>query len=64
MNYQIEDIRKYYDAKLREYDIDELLSLGISQCNADSMVKVGVPEELDDFIFKSATILLMGMDCI
>lgn len=51
MDFDIHDIRDYYDSALRDYDYDELVGLGISQENADFMVSIGVPEEYDDFIF-------------
>lgn len=51
MNFEIREIRKYYDYALRNYNLNELLSLGISHYNADFMVEIGVPEEFDDFVF-------------
>lgn len=51
MDFDIREIREYYDSELREYDFNELVSLGISHDNADFMVGIGVPEEFDVFVF-------------
>ncbi|MBW5470855.1 hypothetical protein GPJ61_23860 [Brevibacillus formosus] len=51
MDFDIREIRDYYDSELRDYDYDELVRIGISHDNADFMVSIGVPEEYDDFVF-------------
>lgn len=54
MDFDIEEIRDYYDAELQAYDYIEIVSLGISHNNADFMISIGVPAELDDFVFYKA----------
>ncbi|APB70176.1 cell division regulator GpsB [Paenibacillus polymyxa] len=51
MDYDIREIREYYDSEIRDYDFNELVSLGLSHENADFMTAIGVPEEFDDFVF-------------
>ncbi|MGG4095001.1 SUKH-4 family immunity protein [Paenibacillus lautus] len=51
MDFDIREIREYYESEVRDYDYDELLSLGISHDNAQFMVGIGVPEEFNDFVF-------------
>lgn len=51
MDFDIREIREYYDSELRDYDYDDLIRLGISHDNADFMVSIGVPEEYDDIVF-------------
>ncbi|TVX91890.1 SUKH-4 family immunity protein [Paenibacillus agilis] len=53
MEYDVREIRNYYDAKIREYDFNKLVGIGISPNNAEFMVSVGVPEEYDEFVFYS-----------
>ncbi|MWC30012.1 SUKH-4 family immunity protein [Paenibacillus sp. MMS18-CY102] len=57
MDFDIREIRDYYDSNLRDYDYDELVKIGVSYENADFMVSIGVPEVYDDFVF-------YGMDTI
>ncbi|WP_235617630.1 hypothetical protein [Brevibacillus brevis] len=51
MDFDIEEIRDYYDSELQAYDYFEIVSLGISHNNADFMISIGVPAEFDDFVF-------------
>ncbi|ALA43345.1 MULTISPECIES: hypothetical protein [Paenibacillus] len=51
MDYDIREIREYYDSEIRDYDFNELVGLGVSRENADFMIDIGVPEEFDDFVF-------------
>lgn len=51
MNFDIREIREYYDSETRNYDFNGLVNLGISIENADFMIDIGVPEELGDFEF-------------
>ena len=51
MNFDIREIRKYYDSETRDYDFNELVNYGISVENADFMIDIGVPEELGVFEF-------------
>lgn len=46
MDFDIEEIRDYYDAELQAYDYIEIVSLGISHNNADFMISIGVPAEI------------------
>ncbi|WII35816.1 SUKH-4 family immunity protein [Paenibacillus thiaminolyticus] len=68
MDFDIREIREYYDSELRAYDFNELVSLGISHDNADFMVGIGVPEEFDDFVFYGTNdfkqLLIEGMQFI
>ncbi|MEC0210440.1 SUKH-4 family immunity protein [Paenibacillus ehimensis] len=51
LDFDICEIREYYDSELRDYDYNELVRLGISHDDADFMVSIGVPENYDDFVF-------------
>lgn len=51
MEFDIYEIRAYYDSELRAYDYNELVKLGISADDADFMTSIGVPEKYDDFVF-------------
>lgn len=51
LDFDIYEIREYYDSELRDYDYFELVRLGISHDDADFMVSIGVPEDYDDFVF-------------
>ncbi|MGK5509293.1 hypothetical protein [Brevibacillus formosus] len=51
MDFDIREIRDYYDSELQDYDYNDLVSFGISLENADFMIGIGVPEEFDDFVF-------------
>ncbi|WP_261375912.1 hypothetical protein [Brevibacillus brevis] len=48
MDFDIREIRDFYDPELQAYDYHELVTLGISHDNADFMVSIGVPEEFDN----------------
>ncbi|MFD0589136.1 hypothetical protein ACFQZE_14130 [Paenibacillus sp. GCM10027627] len=51
LEFDIYEIREYYDSELRDYDYNELVRLGISHDDADFMVSIGVPENYDNFVF-------------
>lgn len=51
MDYEIREIREYYDSEIRDYDFNELVRIGVSRENADFMTDIGVPEEIDGFVF-------------
>ncbi|MFI2130887.1 hypothetical protein [Lysinibacillus fusiformis] len=55
MDYDIREIREYYDSETREYDFNELVNFGVSVENADFMIDIGVPKEFDDFEFYEFT---------
>lgn len=50
-DFDIHQIQDYYDTQLHEYDYNQLLSLGVSRHNAEFMIEVGIPEQLDIFVF-------------
>ncbi|UIO43741.1 hypothetical protein LOY85_06195 [Brevibacillus brevis] len=68
MDFNIRDIRDYYDSEVQDYDYKELISLGISHDNADFMVSIGVPKEYNDFVFYGTDTLqktiMEGVQCI
>ena len=68
MDFDIRDIRDYYDSEVQDYDYKELISLGISHDNADFMVSIGVPKEYNDFVFYGTDTLqktiMEGVQCI
>lgn len=51
MDFDIREIRGYYDSDLRDYDFNALKKIGISLENANFMIGIGVPEEFADFVF-------------
>lgn len=51
MDFDIREIREYYDSETRDYDFNDLVNLGISVENADFMINIGVPKEFGDFTF-------------
>lgn len=51
MDFDIREIREYYDSKLHHYNYDGLVNLGVSHENATFMIDLGVPEEYVDFVF-------------
>lgn len=51
MDLDIRKIREFYDSDVRDYNLTDLLNIGISHDNADFMIGIGVPEEYNDFVF-------------
>lgn len=51
MDFDIREIREYYDSEPLEYDFNELVNFGVSNENADFMINIGVPKEFSDFEF-------------
>lgn len=51
MDFDIQEIREYYDSEIRNFDYNKLVNIGISTKNADFMIGIGVPEEFGDFQF-------------
>lgn len=51
VHFNIHEIRDYYDSNLHNYDLNGLVSIGVSPENADFMTDIGVPEKFDEFIF-------------
>ncbi|WP_260985279.1 SUKH-4 family immunity protein [Paenibacillus xylanexedens] len=51
MDFDIRQIRDYYDTQLHEYDYKQLLSLGVSRHNAEFMIEIGIPAQFDIFVF-------------
>lgn len=51
MDFDIREIREYYDSEMLDFNFTELVNFGISIENADFMIDIGVPEELGDFEF-------------
>ena len=51
MNFNILEIKEYYDTDVLKYDYAELILRGISEENAHFLIQIGVPEQYDDFFF-------------
>ncbi|MEK4171382.1 hypothetical protein MHI22_07390 [Lysinibacillus sp. FSL L8-0312] len=51
MDFDILELRAYYDSETRNYDFNELVDFGISVTNASFMKDIGVPKEFGDFEF-------------
>lgn len=51
MNFDIVEIKDYYDTEIIHYDFTNLKDLGISEENARFLIDIGVPEQYDDFFF-------------
>ncbi|WBF54518.1 hypothetical protein HXV90_00890 [Lysinibacillus sp. JK80] len=51
MDFDIREIREYYDSETRDYDFNELVNFGVSVENAEFMIDIGVPKEFGDFEF-------------
>ncbi|MCP1136957.1 SUKH-4 family immunity protein [Paenibacillus polysaccharolyticus] len=51
MNFNILEIKEYYDTDVLEYDYAELSLRGISKKNAQFLTQIGVPEQYEDFFF-------------
>lgn len=51
MDFDIREIRGYYDSETQDYDFNKLVNFGVSVENADFMIDIGVPKEFDDFEF-------------
>lgn len=51
MDFDIREIREYYDSEIRSYDFNKLVNFGVSNDNADFMVGIGIPAELGEFEF-------------
>ena len=55
MDFDIREIREYYDSETRDYDFNELVNFGVSVENANFMINIGVPIEFGDFEFYDFT---------
>lgn len=51
MNFDIVEIKDYYDTEIINYDFTNLKDWGISEENALFLIDIGVPEQYDDFSF-------------
>lgn len=51
MDFNILEIRDYYDSEIINYDYDKLTKRGVSEENARFLIDVGVPAEYYDFVF-------------
>ncbi|WP_340015068.1 SUKH-4 family immunity protein [Paenibacillus sp. FSL K6-1318] len=51
MNFDIVEIKDYYDTEIIHYDFTNLKDRGISEENAHFLIDIGVPEQYDDFFF-------------
>ncbi|KLU57917.1 hypothetical protein EL84_05470 [Paenibacillus sp. VT-400] len=51
MDFDIVEIKDYYDTEIIHYDFTNLKDLGISEENAHFLIDIGVPEQYDDFSF-------------
>ncbi|MBG9694380.1 hypothetical protein ACNA06_05080 [Lysinibacillus sp. RSDA_15] len=51
MDYDIREIQEYYDCETRNYDLNELIDIGVSTENADFMIEIGIPKRLGEFEF-------------
>lgn len=51
MNFDILEIKDYYDSEIIDYDQVKLINWGISEENTNFFMKIGVPEQYDDFVF-------------
>lgn len=55
MDFDIREIREYYDSEPLDYEFNELVNFGVSIENADFMIDIGVPKEFGDFEFYEFT---------
>ncbi|PWW37931.1 MULTISPECIES: SUKH-4 family immunity protein [Paenibacillus] len=51
MDFDIVEIKDYYDTEIINYDFTNLKDWGISEENAHFLIDIGVPEQYDDFSF-------------
>ncbi|WP_336763240.1 hypothetical protein [Paenibacillus sp. USHLN196] len=51
MDFDIVEIKDYYESEIINYDYTILKDWGISEENAHFLIDIGVPEQYDDFSF-------------
>ncbi|MEK4075991.1 SUKH-4 family immunity protein [Paenibacillus sp. FSL M7-0656] len=51
MDFDIVEIKDYYDTEIINYDYTKLKAWGVTEENAHFLIDIGVPEQYDDFSF-------------